>query len=129
MFTIILNHFHLKMNPIALKQILLLENIWIHTFSILDIDLQPPLRNIHPSKVLFPPRKSTLEGWIFRRDGCRSMSNIEIMRQQETSSIQTYRRTINPIILQIPNKEVFYAFPNRVKEYCNGCLPLSCVEA
>ena len=37
--------------------------------------------------------------------------------QQETSSIQTYRRTINPINLQIPNKEVFYVFLNRVKEY------------
>ena len=36
--------------------------------------------------------------------------------QQETSSIQTYRRTINPINLQIPIKEVFYAFLNRVKE-------------
>ena len=37
--------------------------------------------------------------------------------QQETYSIQTYRRTINPIKLQIPIKEVFYAFLNRVKEY------------
>ena len=37
--------------------------------------------------------------------------------QQETSSIQTYRRTINPIILQIPIKEVFYALLNRIKEY------------
>ena len=37
--------------------------------------------------------------------------------QQETSSSQTYRRTINPINLQIPIKEVFYAFLNRVKEY------------
>ena len=37
--------------------------------------------------------------------------------QQETSSIQTYRRTINPIILQIPVKEVYYAFLKRVKEY------------
>ena len=37
--------------------------------------------------------------------------------QQETSSIQTYRRTINPINLQIPIKEVFYAFLNRVKEH------------
>ena len=37
--------------------------------------------------------------------------------QQETSSIQTYRRTTNPINLQIPIKEVFYAFLNRVKEY------------
>ena len=37
--------------------------------------------------------------------------------QQETSSVQTYRRTINPINLQFPNKEVFYAFLNRVKEY------------
>ena len=33
--------------------------------------------------------------------------------QQETSSIQTYRRTINPINLQIPIKEVFYAFLKR----------------
>ena len=37
--------------------------------------------------------------------------------EQETSSIRTYRRTINPLILQIPNKEVFYAFLKRVKEY------------
>ena len=60
LFTIILNHFHLKMNPIALKQFLLLENIWIHTFSIFDIDLQPPLRKIHPSKVLFRNKKLLL---------------------------------------------------------------------
>ena len=37
--------------------------------------------------------------------------------QQETSSIQTYRRTKNPFNLQIPIKEVFYAFLNRVKDY------------
>ena len=37
--------------------------------------------------------------------------------EQETSSIQTYRRTINPFILQIPIEEVFYAFLKRVKEY------------
>ena len=37
--------------------------------------------------------------------------------QHETSSIQSYRRTINPINLQIPIKEVFYAFLIRVKEY------------
>ena len=75
------------MNPTALE---LLENIWIHNFSILDIDLQLPLRNIHLSKLLFP--------------------------QQETSSNQTYRRTINPINLQSPTQEVFYAFLNKVKE-------------
>ena len=38
-------------------------------------------------------------------------------QQQESFSIQTYRRTINPIILQIPIKEVFFAFLNRVEEY------------
>ena len=37
--------------------------------------------------------------------------------QQETSSIQTYRRTINLINLQIPIREVFHAFLNKVKEY------------
>ena len=35
--------------------------------------------------------------------------------QQETSSIQTYRRTINPINLQISIQEVFHAFLNKVK--------------
>ena len=35
--------------------------------------------------------------------------------QQETSSAQTYRRIINPINLQIHNKDVFYAFLNHVK--------------
>ena len=34
---IIHNHSHLKMNHTQLKQSLLLENIWTHTFSILDI--------------------------------------------------------------------------------------------
>ena len=37
--------------------------------------------------------------------------------QQETSSTQTYRRTINPIYLQIHNKDVLYAFLNQVKEF------------
>ena len=37
--------------------------------------------------------------------------------QQETSSIRTYRRTINPINLQIPIQEVFYAFLNEVKHF------------
>ena len=35
--------------------------------------------------------------------------------QPESSS--PYRRTINPINVQIPIKEVFYPFLNRVKEY------------
>ena len=50
--------------------------------------------------------------------------------QQETSSIQTYRRTKNPINLQIPIKEVFYSFLNRVKEY-NSALenPKHCPNA
>ena len=37
--------------------------------------------------------------------------------QQEASSIQTYRRTKNPINLHIPIKEVFYAFLSGVKKY------------
>ena len=37
--------------------------------------------------------------------------------QQETSSIRTYRKTINPINLQIPIQEVFHAFLNKVKEF------------
>ena len=36
--------------------------------------------------------------------------------QQETSSIRTYRKTINPINLQIPN-QVFHAFLNKVKDF------------
>ena len=36
---------------------------------------------------------------------------------QETSSIRTYRKTINPINLQIPIREVFHAFLNKVKEF------------
>ena len=38
---------------------------------------------------------------------------------QETSSIRTYRNTINPINLhlQIPTHEVFHAFLNKVKEF------------
>ena len=37
--------------------------------------------------------------------------------QQETSSIQTYRRTINPINLPVHIKDVFHAFLNQVKEF------------
>ena len=36
---------------------------------------------------------------------------------QETSSIRTYRNTINQINLQIPIQEVFHAFLNKVKEF------------
>ena len=65
LFTIILNHFQLKLNPTALKQFLLLENIWIHTSSILDIDLHLPLGNIHLSKLPFlnkkPPQSKHIE--------------------------------------------------------------------
>ena len=35
----------------------------------------------------------------------------------EVTSSKTYRRTINPINLQAPIQEVFYAFLNRVKEH------------
>ena len=37
--------------------------------------------------------------------------------QQESSSTQTYRRTINPINLQVHSKDVFYAFLNQVREF------------
>ena len=37
--------------------------------------------------------------------------------QQETSSIRPYRRTNNPINLQIPIQEVFHAFLNKVKDF------------
>ena len=37
--------------------------------------------------------------------------------QQETSSTQTYRRTINPINLQIHIKDVFHAFLSQVKDF------------
>ena len=43
--------------------------------------------------------------------------SFQITFPQSETSIQTYRRTINPISLQIPNKEVFHAFLNRVKEH------------
>ena len=52
LFIIIQNHFPLKMNPTVLKQFLFLENIWIHISSILDIDLQLFLQNIHLFKLL-----------------------------------------------------------------------------
>ena len=37
--------------------------------------------------------------------------------QEETSSTQTYRRTINPINLQVHIKDVSHAFLNQVKEF------------
>ena len=45
------------MNPILVKLFLLLENIWIHISSILDIDPQLPLRKIHLFKLLFLNKK------------------------------------------------------------------------
>ena len=41
------------MNPVLLKQFLLIENIWIHTSFILDIDLQLLLQNFHLFKLSF----------------------------------------------------------------------------
>ena len=62
LFITIPNHFLLKMNHTASKQFLLFENIWIHIFSILYIDLQLFLQNIHLFKLPFlnkilPPPK------------------------------------------------------------------------
>ena len=37
--------------------------------------------------------------------------------QQESSSTQTYRRTIIPIILQVHIEDVFHAFSNQLKEF------------
>ena len=51
------NHFHLKKNPTVLKLFLLLENIWIHIYFKLDIDLQLFLQNIHLFKLLFLNKK------------------------------------------------------------------------
>ena len=44
----------------TIPTILILENIWIHTSSILDIDLQRPLLNIHLSKLRFRNKKPPL---------------------------------------------------------------------
>ena len=37
--------------------------------------------------------------------------------QQEISSVRTYRRTINPVNLQVPIHEVFHAFLKKVKDF------------
>ena len=37
--------------------------------------------------------------------------------QQETPSTQTYRRSVNPINLQVHFEDVFYAFLNQVREF------------
>ena len=49
----------------------------------------------------------------------RSTSRISSFSNHlpSTSSTQTYRRTINPINLQVHIKDVFYAFLNQVKEF------------
>ena len=46
--------------PFSLETILLIRTIWIHTFSILDIDLQPFLQNTHLSKSPFRNKKPPL---------------------------------------------------------------------
>ena len=70
-----------------------------------------------------PPIKEHLDTYLFyiryrSTTVSTEFSSFQItFPQQETSSIQTYRRTRNPINLQIPIKEVFYAFLNRVQEH------------
>ena len=91
MFITLQSHFHLKMNHTVLKQFLLLENIWIH-ISFYIRHRSTTVSTEYPSfQITFP--------------------------QQETSSTQTYRRTINPINLQVHIKDVFHVFLNQVKEF------------
>ena len=80
------------MNLILLKQFLLLENFWIHISFFYIRHRSTIVSTEYPSfQITFP--------------------------QQETSSIRTYRKTINPINLQIPIQEVFHAFLNKVKGF------------
>ena len=79
------------MNPTVLKQFFLLENIWIHISSILDIDLQLFLQNIHLFELLSLNKKLPQPKHIWR--------------------------TVNPINLQTHIKDVSYAFLNQVKPF------------
>ena len=81
------------MNLILLKQSLLLENIWIHISSILEIDLQLPLRNTHLFKLPFLIKKHP---------------QLEHIQKQ---LIQSISKSLIAI------REVFYAFLNKVKEF------------
>ena len=78
------------MNHTQLKQSLLLENIWTHTFYIRYKVLT--ITDEYPTfQISFP--------------------------QQKFNSSHIYRRTINPINLQVPIKQVFHAFLNNVKDH------------
>ena len=44
-------------------------------------------------------------------------ASFQIIFPQQDTSNRTYRRTINPINLQIPIQEVFHAFLNKVKDF------------
>ena len=79
--------------------------------------------HFHLKKKTIPPIREHLDTYLFYiRHRSTTVSteypSFQItFPQQETSSIQTYRRTINPINPQIHNKDVFYAFLNQVKEF------------
>ena len=79
------------MNPTVLKQFLLLENIWIHISSILDIDLQLLPQNIHLFKLLSLNKK---------------------LPQPKHTGEQLTQLTSKSIL-----KTFLYAFFNQVKEF------------
>ena len=71
----------------------------------------------------FPPIREHLDTYLFyiRHRSLTISTEYPAFQntfpQQETSSTPTYRRTINPINLQVHIKDVFYAFLNQVREF------------
>ena len=82
-----------------------------------------PFENEPYSLETIPPLREHLETYLFyirHRSTTVSTeySSFQItFAQQETSSTQTYRRTINSINLQVHIKDVLFAFLNEVKEF------------
>ena len=67
----------------------------------------PLIRELLDSYLLFNRHRSTIASTEY--------PSFQItFPHQETSSIRTYRKTINPINLQIPIQEVCHAFLNKV---------------
>ena len=98
---------------VKLEIIPFLQNILYNYTQPLPFENEPytletiPLFREHLDSYLFYIRHRTTTA-------STEYSSFQIIFPQQDTSNRTYRRTINPINLQIPIQEVFHAFLNKV---------------
>ena len=109
---------------------------YIKNAKLVKLEIKPFLHNIiynYTKPLPFEKEQYTLETYPLIRQNLDSYlfyirqrsttastdySSFQItFSQQDISSVGTYRRTINPVNLQIPIQEVFHAFLNKVHAF------------